>query len=173
MSLSSIYPQSAFRPQSMGYQPQPIPGMSLQMPLGVIPQQAQHNTGLIGLHGLDSAKQYPMSPNTTVPTFDLDSDHGFILDADANGVVSIKIISFHVVTEEEYRKATEAEKPIQLTKSEYEELVKRVNTLEEELKNAKQPVRTKPDSANANAAASRGPAKYSGKPAASVDDSAV
>lgn len=173
MSLSSIYPQSAFRPQSMGYQPQPIPGMSLQMPLGVIPQQAQHNTGLIGLHGLDSAKQYPMSPNTTVPTFDLDSDHGFILDADANGVVSIKIISFHVVTEEEYRKATEAEKPIQLTKSEYEELVKRVNTLEEELKNAKQPVRTKSDSANTNAAASRGPAKYSGKPAASVDDSAV
>lgn len=73
MPMSSIYPQSGFR-QPAGYQPQAIPGMSLNMPLGVL-QPQQPTDSMIGLHGLDSAKQYPVKPNTTVPTFDLDSDH--------------------------------------------------------------------------------------------------
>ena len=96
---------------------------------------------MIGLHGLDSAKQYPVKPNTTVPTFDLDSDHAFILNADANGVISVKILKFSIISEEEYRKEVYAEKPVQIQKSEYEDLLKRINALEEELANAKQPIR--------------------------------
>lgn len=42
MPMSSIYPQSGFR-QPAGYQPQAIPGMSLNMPLGVF--QPQQPTG--------------------------------------------------------------------------------------------------------------------------------
>ena len=136
MPMSSIYPQSGFR-QPAGYQPQAIPGMSLNMPLGVL----QPTDSMIGLHGLDSAKQYPVKPNTTVPTFDLDSDHAFILNADANGVISVKILKFSIISEEEYRKEVDAEKPVQIQKSEYEDLLKRINALEEELANAKQPIR--------------------------------
>lgn len=139
MPMSSIYPQSGFR-QPAGYQPQAIPGMSLNMPLGVL-QPQQPTDSMIGLHGLDSAKQYPVKPNTTVPTFDLDSDHAFILNADANGVISVKILKFSIISEEEYRKEVDAEKPVQIQKSEYEDLLKRINALEEELANAKQPIR--------------------------------
>lgn len=139
MPISSIYPQSGFR-QPTGYQSQPIPGMSLNMPLGVL-QPQQPTDSMIGLHGLDSAKQYPVKPNTTVPTFDLDSDHAFILNADANGVISVKILKFSIISEEEYRKEVDAEKPVQIQKSEYEDLLKRINALEEELANAKQPIR--------------------------------
>ena len=139
MPMSSIYPQSGFR-QPAGYQPQAIPGMSLNMPLGVF-QPQQPTDSMIGLHGLDSAKQYPVKPNTTVPTFDLDSDHAFILNADANGVISVKILKFSIISEEEYRKEVDAEKPVQIQKSEYEDLLKRINALEEELANAKQPIR--------------------------------
>ena len=133
MSLTSLYPQSSY------YNGTPLNTYAQQLP-GVF-QQPQLSNELIGLHGLDSAKQYPMKPNTTVPTFDLDSDHAFILNADANGVISVKILKFKVITEEEYRKAVEAEAPIQLQRSEYNNLLSRMKTMEEELENAKQLIR--------------------------------
>ena len=135
MIFPSIYPQTGLRQQAY-----PTQGMSLNMPLGLFQPQQQPSNELIGLHGLDSAKQYPMKPNSTVPTFDLDSDHGFILSADANGVLSIKIIRYEVVTEEDYRKAVEADTPVQLSRSEYDSLLGRMKALEEELRNAKQPI---------------------------------
>lgn len=168
MPVSAIYPQQVFRAQPNMYPSQQVPGMSLNMPIGLFQQPQKQSNELIGLHGLDSAKQYPMSPNTTVPTFDLDSDHAFILDADANGVVSIKILKFHVVTEEEYRKETESETPIQITKGEYDDLSNRVKMLEEELENAKQLIQTrvepstKPD-------AGRSPAKPTVKSSVASD----
>ena len=145
MPVSPIYPQQAFRNQTP-YPQQQVPGMSLNMPIGLFQPQKPANQ-LIGLHGLDSAKQYPMTPNTTVPTFDLDSDHAFILDADANGVVSIQIIKFHVVSEEEYRKATEKEAPAKITKGEYDDLLGQIKSLKEELENAKQSIRAKDEPA--------------------------
>lgn len=140
MSLTSLYPQSNYHSSAVNNYPQQFPGMQLNMPLSMF-QPPQPNNELIGLHGLDSAKQYPIKPNTTVPTFDLDSDHAFILNADANGVMSVKILKFKVITEEEYRKAVEAETPVQLQRSEYNDLLSRMKTMEEELKNAKQFIR--------------------------------
>lgn len=159
MSVSSIYPQTTTGiPRNIPYQSQQsqIPGMSVNFPL-FQPQPPVNE--LIGLHGLDSAKQYPMRPNSTVPTFDLDSDHAFILSSDSNGVSSVKILKFSVVTEEEYRKAVEEDKPVQLAKSEYDALIERVKKLEEEAENAKQYIR--------NGRASAKPT--SGKPATSID----
>lgn len=176
MGISSIYPYTTAagisRNTPYPYQQSQFPAMSVNFPMGMM-QQPQQETGLIGLHGLDSAKQYPTKPNTTVPTFDMDSDHAFIIDTDANGVKSIRIINFHVISEEEYRASTEADKPIQLTQSEYKNLVDRMNTLEEELKNAQQPIRTKPDATNSNSGTDRNSAKYAGKPSTSVNDSTV
>jgi hypothetical protein len=68
----------------------------------------------------------------------MDSDHAFIHNTDSNGIMSIKILQFHVVTEEEYRKATESEAPVQMTKGEYDKLTGRLKAVEEELENAKQ-----------------------------------
>ena len=141
MSVTSLYPQSSGYRTPVNTYPQQFPGMQLNMPLGLFQPQPQPTNELIGLHGLDSAKQYPMKPNTTVPTFDLDSDHAFILNADSNGVMSIKILNFHVVSEEEYRKTVEADAPIQLQRSEYEGLLTRMKKVEEELDNAKQLIR--------------------------------
>ena len=147
MPVSSLYPQTAFnRPIQGGYQQPPVPGVSLNMPLGMF----QQSNELIGLHGLDSARQYPMKPNSTVPTFDLDSDHAFILSCDANGVTTIKILKFSVVSEEEYRKVTDSEKPIQIAKGDYDRLMERIEKLEEDAKNAKQFIR---DGSNADATA--------------------
>ena len=149
MSVSSIYPQTttAGLPRNIPYPPQQtqVPGMSVNFPMFQPPQPVNE---LIGLHGLDSAKQYPMRPNSTVPTFDLDSDHAFILSSDSNGVSSVKILKFSVVTEEEYRKAVEEDKPIQLAKSEYDDLMERIKKLEEEAENAKQFIRTGRTSTN-------------------------
>jgi hypothetical protein len=156
-----MYPQNSFRQQAPLYPQQQMQGMSLNMPLGMFQPPQQSNDGVIALHGLDSAKQYPMKPNSTVPTFDLDSDHAFILDADAKGVVSIKILKFKIVSEEEYRKATASEAPIQIAKAEYDELLNRIKRLEEESANAKQLIRE------------QAATKSSYLPAATTNESAV
>lgn len=168
MSLTSLYPQSNFHGNNaVGSFPQ-FPGMQLNMPLGLFQPPQQINNELIGLHGLDSAKQYPMKPNTTVPTFDMDSDHAFILNADANGVVSVKILSFKVISEEEYRKTIEAEASVQLQRSEYDDLLGRMKKLEEELENAKQSIR-----ANGTGGTKPAATKPSVKPSVAVGDSDV
>ena len=175
MSLSSIYPNTAFNRQPLGYPlTQQLPqSMSINMPLGMFQQPPKQNNELVGLHGLDSAKQFTLGPNMTAVTFDMDSDHAFIHNTDANGVMSIKILQFHVVTEEEYRKATESESPIQMTKGEYEELTGRLAAVEEELKNAKQLIRERDNSA-ASAYSAAGPtAKLANKPAVSNDGADV
>lgn len=170
MSVSSIYPQTtaAGISRNMPYPSQQaqVPGMSVNFPMFQPPQPVNE---LIGLHGLDSAKLYPMRPNSTVPTFDLDSDHAFILSSDSNGVSSVKILKFSVVTEEEYRKAVEEDKPVQLARSEYDALMERVKRLEEEAENAKQFIRSG-NSANAGRTSTK-PA--TGKPANSIDAPSV
>lgn len=169
MSLTSLYPQTSGYRTPVNSYPQQFPGMQLNMPLGLFqPQQQQPDHELIGLHGLDSAKQYPMKPNTTVPTFDMDSDHAFILNADANGAVSVKILRFKVVSEEEYRKAIEAEAPVQLQRSEYNDLLGRMKKLEEELEDAKQSIR-----ANGTGGTKPSATKPSAKPSVAVSDSDV
>lgn len=170
MPVSSIYPQTttAGLSRNVPYPPQQtqVPGMSVNFPMFQPPQPVNE---LIGLHGLDSAKQYPMRPNSTVPTFDLDSDHAFILSSDSNGVFSVKILKFSVVTEEEYRKAVEEDKPVQLAKSEYNELMERIKKLEEEAENAKQYIRT---GGTSNSCRTSGK-PTSSKPANSIDAPSV
>lgn len=170
MSLTSLYPQAGYRSGTpLNTYPQQFPGMQLNMPLSMF-QPQQPNNELIGLHGLDSAKQYPMKPNTTVPTFDMDSDHAFIISADVNGVPSIKILKFEVVTEEEYRKAVEADAPVQLQKSEYDELKSRMAKVEEELKNAKQLIQEWNDN---DPGAKRAPTKSASEPSIGYIDPAL
>ena len=164
MSVLSNYQQTTAagipRNVQYPYQQAQVPGMSVNFQMF---QPQTPTNELIGLHGLDSAKQYPMRPNSTVPTFDLDSDHAFILSSDSNGVSSVKILKFSVVTEEEYRKAVEEDKPIQIAKSEYEALIERVKRLEEESENVKQSIRNSRTSAKPT----------TGKSGTSVDTSIV
>lgn len=171
MPTSSIYPNTTFNRYMPGYpQSQPLPqSMSINMPLGMFQQPVnKQNNELVGLHGLDSAKQFTMGPNMTAVTFDMDSDHAFIHNTDANGVMSIKILQFHVVTEEEYRKATESEAPVQMTKGEYDKLTGRLKAVEEELENAKQLIRERGSSSTCHSAA-----EPTNKPAASDDGATV
>ena len=49
---------------------------------------------LIKVNGLEGAKNYPLSPGSTVPLFDAESDIMYIKTMDAGGFPSIRTFSF-------------------------------------------------------------------------------
>ena len=49
---------------------------------------------LIRVNGLEGAKNYPLSPSSTVALFDADSDTMFIKSMDAGGFPSIRTFTF-------------------------------------------------------------------------------
>ena len=53
---------------------------------------------LIKVNGLEGAKNYPLSPGSTVALFDADSDTMFIKSMDAGGFPSIRTFSFMETT---------------------------------------------------------------------------
>lgn len=53
---------------------------------------------LIRVNGLEGAKNYPLSPGSTVALFDADSDTMFIKSMDAGGFPSIRTFTFMETT---------------------------------------------------------------------------
>lgn len=53
---------------------------------------------LIKVNGLEGAKNYPLSPGSTVPLFDAESDIMYIKSMDAGGFPSIRTFSFMETT---------------------------------------------------------------------------
>ena len=53
---------------------------------------------LIKVNGLEGAKNYPLSPGSTVALFDADSDTMFIKSMDAGGFPSIRTFTFMETT---------------------------------------------------------------------------
>ena len=53
---------------------------------------------LIKVNGLEGAKNYPLSPGSTVPLFDAESDIMYIKTMDAGGFPSIRTFSFIEMT---------------------------------------------------------------------------
>ena len=76
---------------------------------------------LIRVNGLDGAKNYPLSPGSTVALFDAESDTMFIKSMDAGGFPSIRTFSFMETTS----------KPVDATES-------RLSAIETEIANIKE-----------------------------------
>ena len=61
-------------------------------------QPFQQKQELIRVNGLEGAKNYPLSPGSTVALFDADSDTMFIKSMDAGGFPSIRTFTFMETT---------------------------------------------------------------------------
>ena len=57
-------------------------------------QPYQQKQELIRVNGLEGAKNYPLSPGSTVALFDADSDTMYIKSMDAGGFPSIRTFTF-------------------------------------------------------------------------------
>lgn len=56
--------------------------------------QTANTTQLIRVNGIDSAKAYPTTPNSTVPLFDANEDIMYIKSTDASNFPTIRIFRF-------------------------------------------------------------------------------
>ena len=61
-------------------------------------QPFQQKQELIRVNGIEGAKNYPLSPGSTVALFDAESDTMFIKSMDAGGFPSIRTFSFMEMT---------------------------------------------------------------------------
>ena len=138
------------------------------------------NPILVGVHGLDSVKQFPFKPNQTLSFHDLDADFEYIVDTDVNNQPSFKILKFSQITEDEYREeyAKAVNKDLGLPTAEeyaalikeHNEALKRLEKLEKEVSaNAQQSIRYQKSGSN-NADSS---AKSATRPANTRDVSEV
>lgn len=84
-------------------------------------QPFQQKQELIRVNGLEGAKNYPLSPGSTVALFDAESDIMYIKSMDAGGFPSIRTFSFMETTS----------KPTDTTES-------RISNLEAEIANIKE-----------------------------------
>lgn len=83
MAYNSMFP--------MNYPTMQYPQMPMQAPQ---PQQA--NNGIIWIQGEAGAKSYLISPNTTVPLWDSESQTIYLKSADASGMPTMKILDYTI-----------------------------------------------------------------------------
>lgn len=96
------------------------------------------NTGgqqLLRVNGLESAKMYPTSPNSSIALFDENEDIFYLKSTDASNFPTIRKFKFVEVFDQ-------APKPVEAQYVTLEEF----NKFKEELLNAKQPVRSESES---------------------------
>ena len=84
-------------------------------------QPFQQKQELIRVNGLEGAKNYPLSPGSTIALFDAESDIMYIKTMDAGGFPSIRTFSFMEMTS----------KPTDTTET-------RLSAIEEEIANIKE-----------------------------------
>ena len=86
-------------------------------------QPFQQKQELIRVNGLEGAKNYPLSPCSTVPLFDAESDIMYIKSMDAGGFPSIRTFAFSETTS----------KPVDATESRLSAIEMEISKLKEAL----------------------------------------
>mgnify|MGYP006923198383 CR=1 FL=1 len=125
-------------PYPQRYPQQPMQGY-YQQPMAAIPQQQVQPVDLIRVTGIEGARAYPVTPNSTVPLFDADRDVLYVKSTDAGGFPTIRAFTFAPLQD------TQQQQPEYVTRQEF-------NELKEMIANGKQPVRkaTKPSPAESD-----------------------
>ena len=77
----------------MNYPAMQYPQMPMQAPQ---PQQQAQNNGLTWVQGEAGAKSYLISPNTTMPLWDSESQTIYLKSADASGMPTMKILDYTI-----------------------------------------------------------------------------
>lgn len=90
-------------------------------------QPFQQKQELIRVNGIEGAKNYPLSPGSTVALFDADSDTMFIKSMDAGGFPSIRTFTFMETTSN----------PMDMTETRLTALENEIATLKEALNGIK------------------------------------
>ena len=132
----------------------PQPMQAFQMPQAYSPS-ALPGPQLNKVHGLDGAKQFITQANSMYALFDDDDDVMYVKVTDANNYpVSLKRYRFYeeeeptpqappeYVTKTEFEEFKKTPTETYVTQDQFKELIDSVNSMKEELLNAKQPVRT-------------------------------
>ena len=90
-------------------------------------QPFQQKQELIRVNGLEGAKNYPLSPGSTIALFDAESDIMYIKSMDAGGFPSIRTFSFSETTS----------KPVDATESRFSAIAMEIAKLKEALNGIK------------------------------------
>ncbi len=90
-------------------------------------QPYQQKQELIRVNGIEGAKNYPLSPGSTVALFDADSDTMFIKSMDAGGFPSIRTFTFVETTS----------KPMDMTETRLTAIENEIATLKEAINGIK------------------------------------
>lgn len=102
-------------PYPQRYPQQPLQGY-YQQPMAAIPQQQVQPVDLIRVTGIEGARAYPVTPNSTVPLFDADRDVLYVKSTDAGGFPTIRAFAFAPLQD------TQQQQPEYVTRQEFEEL---------------------------------------------------
>ena len=92
---------SIFDGQNFGFNPNAIQTtVPFQQPRMIVPNPPTISVGpqprdLEKVNGFDSARQYPMPPNSRVALFDINDDILYIKETDASGFPTIRRFRFH------------------------------------------------------------------------------
>ena len=100
-------------------------------------QPFQQKQELIRVNGIEGAKNYPLSPGSTVALFDAESDIMYIKTMDAGGFPSIRTFSFMETTS----------KPVDATESRFSAIEMEIAKLKEALNGFKSVPRQKQSTA--------------------------
>lgn len=102
-------------PYPQRYPQQPMQGY-YQQPMAAIHQQQVQPVDLIRVTGIEGARAYPVTPNSTVPLFDADRDVLYVKSTDAGGFPTIRAFAFAPLQD------TQQQQPEYVTRQEFEEL---------------------------------------------------
>lgn len=134
--------------QPMYYAPQYQPMAQQQQA-----PQAQTNSSMIWVQGIEAAKSYLVAPNTTVQLWDSERQTVYIKSADASGMPSMKILDYTIrdTTPANAPVAASAPQgnnaPVYATKADVEALAGQINAIRAEVESmTKQPEPKKEES---------------------------
>ena len=113
-------------PYPQRYPQQPMQGY-YQQPMAAIPPQQVQPVDLIRVTGIEGARAYPVTPNSTVPLFDADRDVLYVKSTDAGGFPTIRAFAFAPLQDTQ-------QQPEYVTRQEF-------NALKEMIENGIKPVR--------------------------------
>lgn len=99
-------------------------------------QPFQQKQELIKVNGIEGAKNYPLSPGSTVALFDAESDIMYIKSMDAGGFPSIRTFSFSETTS---TPSTDTETRLSALENELAQIKEVLNGIKPVSKQQKQP----------------------------------
>lgn len=109
------------------YQPVYPQQMQYQQPVQQVQTPQVQNNGINWIQGIESAKAYPIAPNSSVILMDSESAQFFIKSADQSGMPTLRVFKFEEVTGQQQQLKVETAPQIDtsmyITRDEFEKRI--------------------------------------------------